>query len=236
LPDAIGSLRRVDRALEAERQAHPNEPPIEVNLHGVVGQFLGARLTASPQNLINCIKARKGDCGGGFHATAFDFMVQNGVVLEADSPFIGVRKDCAGQDPAAIKCVAWDYVNSPPELVPTAQTPAAIELMKAALLAHGPIVVAVCATDAFTAYQGGVFDEKDPGALNHEVLLIGWNDATKAWLIKNSWGTDWGEEGLLVNSRSGKDVPGIGGYMWIAWGSNSVGQYAAWIQAPLVVK
>jgi cathepsin L len=54
------------------------------------------------------------------------------------------------------------------------------------------------------------------------VLLIGWDDNTGAWLIKNSWGTTWGETGGLGTER---------GYMWIARTSNNIGLGAAWVRA-----
>ena len=52
---------------------------------------------------------------------------------------------------------------------------------------------------------------------DHAVALVGWDDSNNAWLLKNSWDVDWGEQG----------------YMWIAYDSNGVGQYAAWVEAPV---
>lgn len=60
------------------------------------------------------------------------------------------------------------------------------------------------------------------GRINHGVTLIGWDDARSAWLIKNSWGTGWGETGGAGSER---------GYMWIRYGCNNVGYAPAWVQA-----
>jgi C1A family cysteine protease len=60
------------------------------------------------------------------------------------------------------------------------------------------------------------------GKVNHGVTLIGWDDATGAWLIKNSWGTGWGDTCGLGTER---------GYMWISYNCDNIGYGAAWVQA-----
>jgi C1A family cysteine protease len=45
--------------------------------------------------------------------------------------------------------------------------------------------------------------------------LVGWEDDRGAWLMRNSWGEDWEENG----------------YCWIAYGSNPVGRHTAWVKA-----
>jgi hypothetical protein len=60
-----------------------------------------------------------------------------------------------------------------------------------------------------------VFDDDDAGMTNHAIVLVGWDESRGAWLLRNSWGNDWGEDG----------------YMWIGYGSNSVGKYAAWVMS-----
>jgi cathepsin L len=57
---------------------------------------------------------------------------------------------------------------------------------------------------------------------NHVVTLIGWDDAKQAWLIKNSWGTSWGDTCGYGDER---------GYMWINYKTNNVGYAAAWVKA-----
>jgi cathepsin L len=57
---------------------------------------------------------------------------------------------------------------------------------------------------------------------NHVVLLIGWDDNTGAWLIKNSWGTNWGNPAGLGTER---------GYGWIKYNTDNIGHYAAWVRA-----
>ncbi len=104
--------------------------------------------------------------------------------------------------------VAWGYVNYPPSQVPT------VEQLKVALLEHGPLIALVYMDKFFQGYQSGVFNEQSTTEVNHAVLLTGWDDEKKAWRIQNSFGLEWGEEGK----------------MWIAYGSNSIGKYAAWLE------
>jgi hypothetical protein len=97
---------------------------------------------------------------------------------------------------------------------PSTQIPSVTKL-KNALCKYGPLAVAVRVTSAFQAYKSGVFNQKDPGGVNHGVTLVGWDDSKKAWLIKNSWGPGWG----------------MSGYMWIGYGSNKIGYGAGWTVA-----
>ena len=88
--------------------------------------------------------------------------------------------------------------------------------------------LAVVATPRFQAYTAGVFKEAGAGNyVNHAVTLIGWNDAQKAWIIKNSWGPLWGETGGYGTER---------GYMRIAYGSNNIGSGAAWSDASTAIE
>lgn len=58
--------------------------------------------------------------------------------------------------------------------------------------------------------------------INHAVALIGWDDARGAWLIKNSWGTIWGEDGGFGSTN---------GYGWVRYNADNIGYAAAWVRA-----
>ncbi len=60
------------------------------------------------------------------------------------------------------------------------------------------------------------------GVINHGITMIGWDDDKGAWLIKNSWGTEWGETGGYGTDK---------GYMWISYECNNIGYSAAWVTA-----
>lgn len=161
----------------------------------------------SAQPLLNCMAKDKGDCSGGWHGSAFNHFVEFGAIL-SEQEYTATVNPC--KQKLGTRAVTWDYVNYPPDQLPTVQQ------LKAALLEHGPLAVLIRIDEPLKAYKGGVFNERNPKTVNHAVLMLGWDDRKKAWLILNSWGTEWGEEG----------------FAWIGWGSNSVGLYAAWIEVP----
>jgi cathepsin L len=113
------------------------------------------------------------------------------------------------------RAVAWGYVYDPPGdevLLPT------VGELKAALCRFGPIVAAMQATRLFQGYRRGVFDEVDPDPKDgggHAITIVGWDDERRAWLVKNSWGAAWGEDG----------------YAWVSWYSNRIGRGAIWVRA-----
>ena len=76
-----------------------------------------------------------------------------------------------------------------------------IEETKAEIYARGPIGAGIDATDGLEAYTGGVYSEsKLLNMINHEISIMGWGvDAAAGpyWIVRNSWGTYWGEDGYF---------------------------------------
>ena len=64
------------------------------------------------------------------------------------------------------------------------------------------------------------------GLVGFSLTLVGWDDTKRAWLIQNSWGDNWGTKVIPEDWA-------IAGFMWIAWDSNSIGKYAAWVEAKI---
>ena len=62
-----------------------------------------------------------------------------------------------------------------------------------------PITVLVYASNWFS-YAGGVFNDCQNVAGNHIVELVGYNSSV--WVIKNSWGTNWGSQGFIYLNMS----------------------------------
>ncbi|HWR33526.1 MAG TPA: C1 family peptidase [Chitinophagaceae bacterium] len=173
---------------------------------------------ASEQYVVNC--SGGGNCGpqGGLAYLVFDWMVDNNknVATDATLPDAGVVGACPGGAPVSQYYASdWGVVDPSGDILKIAS----VASIKEAICKYGPVAASVLVTDAFQNYTNGVFNELPSNyaspSSNHAIVLCGWDDDKNAWLLKNSWGTDWGEDG----------------YMWIDYNSNNVGRRAAWVIA-----
>jgi cathepsin L len=79
------------------------------------------------------------------------------------------------------------------------------ESLKNAVATLGPISVGIYGAESFQTYASGVYFEEDCNfRINHGVLVVGYGteDGKDYWLVKNSWGTSWGEKGYIKMARN----------------------------------
>lgn len=70
------------------------------------------------------------------------------------------------------------------------------EIMKG--LQHGPLMGRMTVYEDFIGYKGGIYEHVTGGQLGgHAITIIGYDNNEKYWIAKNSWGTEWGEEGYF---------------------------------------
>jgi|GEM_PF-3006820 len=144
----------------------------------------------SEQHLVSdCCSA--GSCRGGWPDEALKYIRDTGVPDESCSPY-------AGGDCACTPCSDW--AEDPWKVVDYEYVSSTTDSFKYALQTYGPLSVVLSAPDDWFYYSGGVYepvwsDSDGVGWANHAVILVGWNDSEGCWIIKNSWGTGWGEQG-----------------------------------------
>ncbi|MBN2399084.1 MAG: hypothetical protein JXI33_01950 [Candidatus Aminicenantes bacterium] len=145
----------------------------------------------SEQELVSCSGA--GNCDGGYHGEAAAYMRTHGVSPEYCFSYSASDLACAPcAESFQIRTTIQDcaYVCLENEDVTA---------IKAALQT-GPVATSMeVYDDWYNYYESGIY-VKTPGAVvkgYHAVVIVGYDDATSCWIVKNSWGPDWGENGYF---------------------------------------
>ena len=153
----------------------------------------------SEQQILSCVTPGSG-CGGGWYSWAWDYISNNGSVLETCMPYeADDTVPCTDGSCAKVATTGgWiDVQNS-------------VGAIKEQVLIS-PVATTFTVYEDFKSYGGGCYEHEGDDPINHGVVIIGWDDSMcgneGAWLIKNSWGASWGDLG----------------FFWIKYGSCNVG-------------
>ncbi|XP_031131291.1 ervatamin-B-like [Ipomoea triloba] len=172
-------------------------------VEGITKIKTGQLISLSEQQLLDCDYNDDGDgCGGGIMTEAFKFIKENGgLVTESDYPYEGAQKSCNTQN-----------LGTPAATISGYEVVEASESALLAAVANQPVSVGITLDgQLFQSYSSntGIFagynDSGDCGSgQSHAVTIIGYgtsDDGRDYWLVKNSWGTDWGENGYMKMAR-----------------------------------
>ncbi|KHN22488.1 Cysteine proteinase RD21a [Glycine soja] len=173
-------------------------------VEGINKIVTGELISLSEQELVDCDTGYNEGCNGGLMDYAFEFIINNGGIdSEEDYPYRGVDGRCDTYRKNAKVVSIDDYED----------VPAYDELALKKAVANQPVSVAIEGGGReFQLYVSGVFTGRCGTALDHGVVAVGYGTANghDYWIVRNSWGPSWGEDGYirlernLANSRSGK--------------------------------
>ena len=162
----------------------------------------GKLLNFSEQQLVDCSGSYGNQgCNGGLMESAMKYTAQYGLEQETAYPYTGKDGKCK-YDKSKATTLNKGYK--------AANGDSGLE----AALKNGPVSVSIEADQAvFQGYTGGVLNSQSCGTnLDHGVLAVGYGteNGQGYWIVKNSWGTSWGEKGYVRIARaSGKGICGI---------------------------
>jgi len=176
-------------------------------IEGAIKKKTGTLPSTSQQNLVDCVTASNG-CNGGWMTDAYDYDRTNGGIDNSTVyKYLAVKQTTCKYSPTGNvlpKTTSYNYTAQGDETD-----------LKNQLYNRGVIAVAMQAgTTAFQNYVGGIYSCANFTAVDHGVLLVGYgtNATTQQdfWILKNSWGTSWGESGYFRVLRNKGSSLGCG--------------------------
>ncbi|XP_054164580.1 procathepsin L-like [Oppia nitens] len=174
------------------------------------------QLSLSEQNLIDCSRHYGTEgCNGGSSRDAFKYVNQTkGLNTNDDYPYTGKDDSCHYNKEKRvdidIKEIKRITTGSDQELV-------------SAIYTYGPVTVAVHLTNKFLNYSSGILDDITCNAEQISGLLLAVGYTPEYFILKNNWGTKWGENGFVRLSRSKVNNCGVSEQAYYPVLANDVG-------------
>ena len=144
-----------------------------------------------------------GSCQGGYF-TVFNYLRDSGIPWEDQDPYQARNTSCKQGLTSAYKIHDWWYVGQ------NGRSPTVDEI-KSAILRYGPVAVDVSAS--FGNYRSGIYNNCNTRRTDHMVTIEGRSNEGEYWIMRNSWGTGWGEDGRMRikwTGRNGRKCNNIG--------------------------
>jgi cathepsin H len=155
----------------------------------------------SEQQLVDCAGAFDNNgCNGGLPSHAFEYISSaGGISTETEYPYFAKDLPCSVDSNSFALSVDGGSVNI---------TEGDESELLSAVFEVGPVSIAFEVVPGFKDYKSGVYVsdvcKNGPADVNHAVLAVGFGteDGIDYWLVKNSWGTKWGDEGYFKIQRN----------------------------------
>ncbi|XP_056848293.1 cysteine proteinase COT44 isoform X2 [Raphanus sativus] len=172
-------------------------------VEGVNKIVTGELISLSEQELVDCDRSYNQGCNGGLMDYAFQFIMKNGGLnTEQDYPYRGSNGKCNSLLNSRVVTIDG-YEDVPTEDETALKRAVSYQPVSVAIEAGGRV---------FQHYQSGIFTGKCGTTLDHAVVAVGYGseNGVDYWIVRNSWGIRWGEDGYirmernLAKSKSGK--------------------------------
>lgn len=160
-----------------------------------VESYLNRGLQVAEQQVLDCVPAQSSinGCNGGWPSVVLSKMVNAGWETSAAYPYTAAVSSCKYSS-AAAQVKYWiqpTYVSSP-----------SVSVMQSLVQNKGVISVAVAANSNFMYYSSGILSASQcpTATVNHAVNVVGWgtDSSNKVYfIVRNSWGTYWGQNGYI---------------------------------------
>ncbi len=179
----------------------------------------GVNLDLSEQVVNSCDSADNygNGCNGGNLVTSF--FVNTGVPLESCYPYTATDGNCSNA------CANWrqnTYKTTSYSWIVPYGSQQTVDALKAGLYVYGPLVVTFSVYNDFYSYTSGIYTHTSGSFQGyHAVLLVGYDDTNNCFIVKNSWGTGWGESGFFEIAYSEVNGDCQFGYEALAYGDQT---------------
>ncbi|CAG2175704.1 unnamed protein product [Oppiella nova] len=178
-------------------------------LEGQHAKATGKLVELSVQNLVDC-GSDAGCAAGGWPFQAYKYIIRKGRGIDTEVSYPTINRD-------NYKCLFNRSTIGATTSAFAVLTPGDEEALKNAVTNIGPISVCLEIAAPFVYYGSGVFDYPDCDSafetINHCMLAVGYGTDSKSgkdyWLVKNSFGTDWGDQGYIKMVRNKHNQCGI---------------------------
>jgi len=152
----------------------------------------GQLVSLSEEEILSCATSGNG-CNGGLMNDAYEFVIKNrGLESESEYPFSGSAGKCQMSGSSAASISGWTLLKAK-----------SVAMLQSAVRTQGPVAVAINA-DQMQFYRSGIDVCMTSAQVNHGVLIVGYGsqNGEDFWIIKNSWGSSWGQNGYYYISTA----------------------------------
>ncbi len=206
---------------------------LEISYMAQKGYGTTVTIDLSEKQVLGCSAA--GTCDGGWQFKVYEWMKNSNQKLlmeeslkdddnfpkkttDPNAGFVDVPCNVATIKKGYAELADWGIVQKDKDLDKVADE----YDIKEAVVKYGAVAVAIYASPVFKSLASAdTFEETEAAykdsAINHIVIIVGWDNKKQAWLIRNSWGKNWGDDG----------------YGWIKFTTNHIGKHAIWAVAKI---